>query len=276
MNSATTLLISRGTMSGGQAIGDCLAEHEGIRCVTREHLLAVVNRYGELATRVTERLEKAAEAYEQFSELRRPYQILMKNALLQCLREEQLAYFGYSGHLLLGRIRHVVRVRLIAPMDLRVARARELLGYGEAEAREYVRRKDLERTRWARWMYGVDIRDPALYDVCFNIERMSPRGTCRLLRDLTRHDDFQPTPESIEQVANDHMATQALAMLVTDARTMQYELGAAFAAGVLRLTGPYLGEGDLCTVQSVAGSVAGIDRIEYEPGYVPAYSMCSD
>ena len=69
-------------MSGGQMIGDCLAKHEGIRCVTREHLLATVNTYGDLANRVIAQVAKAADAYEQFSELRRPYRILMKQALV--------------------------------------------------------------------------------------------------------------------------------------------------------------------------------------------------
>ena len=91
MGASTVLLISRGTMSGGQMIGGCLAEQEGIRYLTREDLLTAVNRYGDLATRVTARIANAVDAYEQFTELRRPFQILMKRALLEYARAGPLA-----------------------------------------------------------------------------------------------------------------------------------------------------------------------------------------
>lgn len=125
-------------------IGECLAQHEGIRCLTREDLLAAVNQYGDIATRVAAQVEKAIQSYEQFSELRRPYLIFMKRALLEYARRGRFAYLGYSGHLLLDKVPHFVRIRLIAPMELRIARTRERLGYTEGEAREYVHRMDQE------------------------------------------------------------------------------------------------------------------------------------
>ena len=271
MDATTVLLISRGTMSGGQTIGECLAKQEGIRCVTREDLLVAVNRFGDLAARVTAQIPKAADAYEQFTELRRPYLVLMKRALLDYARQGRLAYFGYSGHLLLHKVAHFVRVRLIAPMEWRIASTRQLLGYSEAEARDYIRRMDHERMRWARLMYGLDIRDPALYDLCLNIERLSLEGACDTLRKVMQEKDFQPTSESIAQVEDDYIATHALASLVTDPRTLQLELGATMNEGVLHLTGPYLDEPDLGTVLSVVRSVPGVGDVEYEPGFAPAF-----
>lgn len=270
MNAPTVLLISRGTMSGGEAVGGCLAREEGIQYLTREDLLSVVNTYGDLATRVASRIAKAVEAYEEFSQLRRPYQILMKRALLEYAQKGGLAYFGYSGHLLLDRVRHFVRVRLLAPLELRVARARERMGCSEGEARDFIRAQDRERIHWARMMYGVDIRDPGLYDISINIERLSLPCACDLLRSVMRQADFQSTPESVTQVENDYVATGALALLATDPRTMQLELGATFAAGALHLVGPYLSEDEMRTVRTIAEAVPEIHSIDYEPGYAPA------
>ena len=252
-------------------IGECLAAHEGIRYVTREDLLAVVNRFGDLATRVTAGIAKATEAYEKFSDLRRPYLILMKKALLEYAQQGRLAYFGYSGHLLLEKVPHFVRIRLIAPVELRVARTRQRLGYSEEEARDYIRKIDQERTHWARMMYGLDIRDPNLYDLCLNIERLSLDGACDLLRKVMQQEDFQPTPESIAQVENDYVATQALAALVMDPRTLHQEFGATAKEGIIRLEGPYLADAGIATVLSIAASVPGVRSIDYEPGYAPAF-----
>ncbi len=252
-------------------IGDCLARCEGFQCVTREDLLAVVNRYGDVATQIASRIAKGVEAYEEFSELRHAYLILMRRALLEYASKGRLAYFGYSGHLLLEPLQHYVRIRLIAPMELRIARTRELLGYSEAESRDYIRLVDQERARWARMMYGVDIRDPSLYDLCLNIERLSIPGACDLLRKTMQQEDFQPTPESVEKAGNDYLATQVLALLATDPRTRRLELGASVSGGILHLVGSYLAGSDLGVVRSIAGSFPGIGNVEYEPGYVPAF-----
>lgn len=275
VGATTVLLISRGTMTGGRMIGECLARGEGFQCVTREDLLAAVNRYGDIATQIANQIAKGVEAYEEFSEMRRPYLILMRRALLEYARQGRLAYFGYSGHLLLRRLPQFVRIRLIAPAELRIARAREELGYSEAEARDHLRRRDQERVLWARMMYGVDIRDPSLYDLCLNIERLSIPGACDLLRKTMQQDDFQPTPDAVEETGNYYLATQALALLALHPRTMRLELGASLAGGVLKLVGPFLADPDLNLVRSIAGSVAGIGAVEYEPGYAPAFRYAS-
>jgi hypothetical protein len=271
MQASTVLLISRGTMTGGQVIGECLAQHEGIRYLTREDLLASVNGYGAIANRVTTRMAHAVEAYGEFSRLRRPYRILMKRALLEYTNEGPLAYFGYSGHMLLDRATHFVRIRLLAPMEMRVASARERLGYTETEAREYVRRGDEERLRWARLMYGLDIRNPELYDVCLNLERMCPDGVCMMLREIMQQPDFQPTADSIEAVKNEILATRVLAALVLDPRTLELELGVTVEQGTVRLVGPYLPDSESVVVRSIAGSIAGVREVLYEPGYATAF-----
>ena len=95
---STALLSSRGTMSGATKIADCLSQFAGVRCVTREDLLTAVNTYGGIATRIAAQIVRADREYQQFSDLRRPYQIFMRRALLEYARRGRLAYFGYSGH----------------------------------------------------------------------------------------------------------------------------------------------------------------------------------
>lgn len=270
MSAGAVLLISRGTMSGGGLIAECLTRHTGIPCLTREDLLATVNSFGDLASRVASCMANAAEAYDEFSQLRRPYRILMKQALLQHAREGSLAYLGYSGHLLVERVRHFIRVRLIASTELRIAMTERRCGYSEAEAKAYIARADQERARWARWMYGVDIRDPVLYDLSLNLDRLYTEGACRLLYDAMQDPVFQPTPESIAQVENDYLATRALAALLTPPETANLDISATQAGGVLHLVGPYISGGVLRAVEAAAGALEGIDKVEYEPGYATA------
>lgn len=271
----TALLISRGTMSGAALIAECLSRRSGVRCVSREDLLAAIDTYGGLATRIAEQIRSADHAYEQFSHIRRPYLILMRQALLEYVRNGGLAYFGYSGHLLVPKIAYLVRVRLIAPLEVRLARTCQSLGYTEGEAREYIRNLDAERARWARMMYGVDIRDPSGYDFCINLERLSLQGACDLLVKVREQADFRPTPESVAHVEDEYLATQVLAALVIDAETLSLEMAAVVSNGDVRLVGPYLASGPLGAVLAVAERVPGVRKVEYEPGYPPAFSYAS-
>jgi len=104
-----------------------------------------------------------------------------------------------------------------------------------------------------------------------NVERMSMEGACDMLRRVMHEVDFQPTPESIAQVENDYIATQALASLVLDPKTLQLELSAGMSDGRLHLVGPYLSEADMKTVLSIVRSVPGVGDVQYEPGYAPAF-----
>jgi cytidylate kinase len=265
------VLVSRGSMSGGQKVAACLAQHGGFTCITREDLVAAVNQYGDIAAKLTKEIVKASRDYDRFTTLRRPYRILMKKALLEYALKGHLAYFGYSGHFLLDKTAHLVRVRLTAPLSLRIQLTVARLGCSDEDAREYVHDADEERARWARFMYGTDIRDPTQYDVCLNMERFTPEGVCLLLTDLVRHPDLQPTPESMRKLENSRVATAILAALVSRDDTLPLEIGVTFENGTARLEGPYLDPATLDLVTEVSRSIPEVKDVLYEPGYAPSF-----
>lgn len=267
------LLISRGTMMGGQIIGQCLAHTAGMRYVSREELIEVANAHGEIADRVVRAIPKAARDYAKFSELRRPYKILMRLALLEYASRGSFAYFGYSGHLLLEGISHMVKVRLIAPLELRTRLTMERLKCGEEEARDYIRQMDEERITWARFMYGKDIRDLNQYDLCINLANATFPTACEFMFHATQARDFQPTEESLQAQANLHLATRVEAELLKEPETFALEVSAVARGGHVLVEGPYLEEAQLGRVMELSGSVPGVLAVEYQPGYAPTMAF---
>jgi cytidylate kinase len=267
------LLISRGTMAGGQLVAQCLSHTGHFRCVTREDLVASVNRHGEIATRITAQIDKATQNYERFSELRRPYKILMRHALLEYARQDNLAYLGYSGHLLVEGIAHFIRIRLVAPFELRVRLTMSRLSCDEEAAKDFIRKADEDRARWARFMYGKNLRDPELYDFCVNMERMTVPAVCSLLLRTIDEHELQPTPESVSDLEDEFLATSVLAALVTDPVTFPLDMGATVTGGHLRLEGPYLDDELLDKVRGIAGGIDGVLDVDYQPGYAPAFKF---
>jgi cytidylate kinase len=268
----SVVLISRGTMSGVALLVGQLHERTGVRCVSREDLVALVNRHGELAQRTVEQLNDAARDYDAFCDLRRPYLILMRAALLEYAQHDNLVYHGFSGHLLLPAIPHFMTIRLHAPRELRTKMTMQRLHCGEGEAGSYIDRDDEQRVRWARFMYGKDIRDPSLYDLCIGLKRTTINTACNIVQSMMEDPDWQATPESSRLVDRLLLATRIEAALVTDPRTDAVEASARVSNGHVTVTGPYLDDIRRNAVLEIARGVAAGSTVEYQYGFVPEFS----
>jgi len=244
-----------------------------MRCLTREDLMAVVNTHGELANQVVTSMARAAQDYGRLSALRRPYKILMQRALLEYVRQGDVAYFGYSGHLLLTGISHAARVRIIAPLQLRVELLMKREGLTEEAARERISQVDEERRRWTRFMYGKNLKDPELFDLCINLERVSFPSACNMLLNLVQQGDFKVTPESLAAVENSYLSACVLAALLDNPKTFEFEVGATAEGGCVTLEGPYLEEADRSAVLDTARTVTGVADVQYKEGYAPPFDL---
>ncbi len=267
------LLISRGSFSGGQLISQCLSRTAGMRCLTREDLFAVVNTHGELANQVVTSMARAAQDYSRLSALRRPYKILMQRALLEYVRQGDVAYFGYSGHLLLTGIAHAARVRILAPVRLRVELLTKRETLTEQQARERIAQVDEERSRWTRFMYGKNLKDPELFDLCINLEHISFPTACCMLVTLAQQSDFRATPESLAAVENRYLSACVLAALLDNPKTFELEVGVTADEGYVIVEGPYLEEAERSAVLDTARAVRGVADVQYQEGYAPPFDL---
>ncbi|GLI34113.1 cytidylate kinase family protein [Desulforhabdus amnigena] len=267
------LFISRGTMSGVYQLVKCLVGRTGIREVSHEDLTKIVNRHGELATRVMQQLDGAISAYDQFSRLRWPYWVLMRQALLEEVLADNMVYHGYSAHFLLPTLQHSIKVRIDAPLDLRVKMTMKRLDCDEKAARDYITRADDERVRWARFMYYRDVRDPKYYDLHINLGHMSLDAICGILDRAISEKEFQTLPETRAEVERLFLAASVEAALVTDPRTYDLEIGAKVEGADVYLSGPYLADRQLATVTEIVAGIAGVEKIRYAPGYAATFGI---
>lgn len=270
------IFISRGTVSGVQVLVDCLSQGAGVKCFCREDLVKEVSRHGDWATVAVEQLSKATSAYDHFSRIRRPYIVLMRQALLGKIRGDNVVYYGFSGHLLVPRLRHFVRVRINAPLGLRVPMTMERLKCDEDSAREYIRNSDDYQVRWARFVYGRDIRDPALYDLNINLGHLTIKAVCGILEHVLQENDLQASNELKAQVEQLFLAANVEAELIIDPRTRELEIDAKVENGCVHLTGPYLEDADLAVVTEIAEAVDGVEKVEYNPGYASQHRLEED
>jgi cytidylate kinase len=91
-------------------------------------------------------------------------------------RHGRAVIVGRGAHLILGRDRHfnTLCVRLIAPLEQRVAQWAKEHGATAEEAAKQVARLDADRREFIRKYFNATIDDPLNYDLVLNMGELSP------------------------------------------------------------------------------------------------------
>lgn len=230
--------ISRGSMSGGTALAECLAGHLGAPCVGREEVAEKAGALiGVSPAMVEEKLTQSPGFWERITADRRRYVVALQAVLAEQALSGNLIYHGQAGHLLLRGLPAVLRVRLIAPLEMRVRTLVERHGMRRQAALEYIRQVDEDRVRWTRVVYEADVRDPGLYDVVINLETLSVPSACALVAEAARRPEYAITQEVQTALADFALASRVKLALALNVATRGPAFDVTSKGGAVTVTG---------------------------------------
>jgi cytidylate kinase len=190
------ITISRGTLSGGRAVAECLAEYLGYPCVAREVLQEAAQGLGVSEQAMQESFETAPGVWARLNRERESYVRAVQAALAARCVEGKLVYHGLAGQFLLRGVRGVLRVRLIAPLEMRVEALRaQHHRMTRNVAETFIANVDEERRRWVRSMYDADGDDPSLYDLTVRLHSLSLESACVAIATAAMQPEFEITAE---------------------------------------------------------------------------------
>ena len=190
------ITISRGTMSGGREVAECLADKLGYPCVARRVLEDAAFKLGLPEDVVREKFETTPDLWSRFNREREIYLLAVKTALADRCLDGNLVYHGLAGQFLLADLPAVLRVRLIAPLERRVEYlTTEHHRLTIESAREFIENVDRERERWVKVLFDADVEDPFLYDLTVNQRWLTVETVCTGIARLVRHPLYEVTEE---------------------------------------------------------------------------------
>jgi osmotically-inducible protein OsmY len=166
----------------------------------------------------------------------------MQASLAEHLRKGNLVYHSYAGHLLLTGVPGLLKVRVIAPDEVRMARIMGEREASRAEAARYVAEVDDQRARWTRFIYGVDWRDPAQYDIVLNLGVMSVETATMTVAGVARSAEFSEPKDAASQIGNFVLASKVRLALAGDpaSRSLDLEVVAEDQVVTIRGKAPQL------------------------------------
>jgi cytidylate kinase len=258
------ITVARGSFSSGKILAECVADRLGYRCIDRDVIVERAAAYGASPKDLLEALTKPPTFWDRFTHKKYVYLSLIQAALAEEVLPGNAVYHGHAGHLLLRGVSHVIRTRIIVPIEFRVSIIQERLRLGREEGLAYIQKMDQDRQRWTHYLYGVDWADPSLYDMVVNLENMEPCEACEVIAACGGLKCYSETPESRAAMANLALASKVRATLVTDASTSHLEVEVDSRDGSVTVRGKVNDPDERHRVQEVVERVAGVTRLNMD------------
>lgn len=267
--------ISHEMGAGGSEIGPMLAERLRYRYVDQDMISQAAQKYGVDEAKLTPLDETKPSLFEWFEADTRQFITILQSALLDVAEGDNVVIMGRGGQVLLRGVPHVLRVRVMAPFDMRVKRIIKDFGKrGETvDARttaKMVRENDHQKFGRMRYLYDVDWADPALYDILINTEKLSVEAGVELVVGLLRRSELAATEASLQAVRDRALASRVRAALAAHPDTRKYRINVEADRGVIQLEGTAALEKGTEVARTIPG-VVDVKTQLLEPPPIPPF-----
>ncbi|MFH1760170.1 MAG: cytidylate kinase family protein [bacterium] len=231
------ITISRGTFSGGKEIAERVAEKLGYKCISREVLLEAAKDFHVPLGKMIKALKKKPGIFEKMTREKQHYLVFITDELIKAVRNENAVYHGLAGHLLLKKVPHVIRVKVVANMEYRIKTAMDRYRFSRKKAINYIAKVDHERNNWVKAIYHVERNDLHTYDIVINLDKIKMDTAVNLVVSLAKREEFKATEESRKLMNEMILVTDVRANIAADGRVMDGKLEIDSKDGIVTIGG---------------------------------------
>ncbi|HYL15275.1 MAG TPA: cytidylate kinase family protein [Terriglobales bacterium] len=255
------ITISRGSFSGGKMLAELLAQRLGYRCIDRDQIIQKAAAWGVSQDDLRTAIEKPPSFLGQSQHTKYMYLAFIQAALTEEVRTGNAIYHGLAGHLLLGNGPHVLRTRIIAPLEFRIRKLQDRVRCNRKDAVAYIEKMDEDRRKWTRFLYGVDWRDASLYDIVLNLEQMNLEEACDVICFTSQLKRFEFNGESQRAVDDLATASHVKAKLAMDPATSNIQFEVIAQRGSVSVKGGILSPAQAKKIAGIVREVPGVKEV---------------
>jgi cytidylate kinase len=136
-------------------------------------------------------------------------------ALARHMLKDNVIYHGSFGHLLIPGVSHVLKVRIYAQREDRVAARTRCDGEADSGgAEKALRREDRERQALAKMVFEVDDEDTDLFDLVINTSQVDVDTAVAIIASTAKLKRYQPMTYSMRCMENLELSLRAKASVV--------------------------------------------------------------
>lgn len=246
----------------GKDVALGVSERLGLQLVRHEVGDMVAGRMQVKKSLIRRIREGKASKIEKWAADEKTISIFTAEEVLDLAVKGNVLIRGWGGTLLLRSVPHIPRIRVCAPLEVRVKRLMERLETDdEALARREIEVDDEARARRMGEAHGVAWGDATLYDLTLNTERISIESCVEQVIALVKRPEFQETTESRRKLTDLAIEAKARAALKADERTAAIDISPDVTGGVVTLRGIVVDDREKALVNEVVRAIPGTTAV---------------
>ncbi|MBV9578336.1 MAG: cytidylate kinase family protein [Chloroflexi bacterium] len=265
------ITISRHPGSLGDTIARALADRLDYRLVERSELIRVAERIGgsDIAwDRAPELRERSPSFWERLNEERRRYASVLRRATTELAEEGDVVIVGLGSGQLLKGLSNVLRLQIIAPMEVRLERVMER-GFDDVagpltrdRARDLIRKADRDTAGYMRYMFNIDWLEPHHWDIVINTGRFNVNETVEMVTVIVGSGMLEPSSLDRQRLGNLALASRVEATVLGDPTVWVNGLKVIAQDGRIRMEGEVITEEDRDAVEQIVLAIDGVRLVE--------------
>lgn len=259
------IAISRQMGSGGYTIAAAVARALKYDYADRQMIIDAAKAFDVPEAKLAEVAEHRLSAWQRFDEEKIRYRIFLDAAFFTIAERDNVVTAGRGIVSLVRGVTHALRIRIIAPFEVRVARIMKKENLDHAKAAHRIREYDRDVAARISYLFGPEWLLPENYDVVINTVRDDPALYADMVASLAVNPGFAPTPDSTQFVRNLSLAAQVRAAIARDPHThAALHVEVAADKGHVSLGGSVRHPAIREAVASVAREVPGVVSVSSE------------
>lgn len=253
--------ISRGAFSGGAELANLIGKKLGYRVISREVIVEAAKTYGVSEERINEDLEHPPGLWARFTGHAESYLLAVQATLATQVAEGNTVYHGFAGPFLLGGLPGVLKVRVVAPLSLRVREAMSQLNLDREQAVALVQNTDKQREKWVKALYEEDWSDPSHYHIVLNLGDVSVDTAADIIVCMLQRKEYVWTEKTQQAVGDFALKSTVRAHLRFRSQFADMPLNVQVRGGVVRIAGEPPFEASAKEIERFVLAVPGVGRV---------------
>jgi cytidylate kinase len=259
------LTISREYGSGGREIGRRVAERLKYGYVDKERLFLDLDRQGKRWGQAARELDEVCPTFwERHDWQYHGYITLLESLIFQYAAADKVVIIGRGAFLLLQDVPFCLKVRLVAPPEVRLERIMVQESLVREEAEELMARVDRDRACYLRANYEKAWDEEGSYDCVLNTGNLTYDQVVEMLIEALAAKESRATPEARAQLADVALTHHLKARVATDPRVLAPTLKVFLEDGTIVVAGVIHTPKELHLVEEIAREVCGSRPLRFD------------
>jgi two-component system response regulator CpxR len=196
------VVIFSGSYCRAEEVAKMVARRLGYGCIGEELLEETANLSHVPRERLRRAMHGPPSVFSKFTHEKVRDVAYIREALARHVKENNIVYHGFAGHLIPRDITHVLRVCIVASQDYRAALSMKSEGMTAREAQRIIKNDDNECREWTNYLFGIGPWDMSLYDIKIPLHEVPVEKAGDMICDNVAKEALKTTPAS-RQAADD-------------------------------------------------------------------------